>query len=79
MHASQVAGSRVEPVNLKAHETTCLAEGEFCKIYGRSWSGCPEGLHNFWEEQLTATQNCEISGLSCSVGPYCTIFLRKVV
>jgi len=58
-----------------------------------SWEGCldgfaqyflavgvvvPEWLHNFWAKQLTAAQNCAISGLSSLIGLDCAVFLVKV-
>jgi len=58
--------------------TTCLAEGKFFTFLGGIWADFPEGLHNFWAEQLTATQNCTISGLSIPAGRNCAIFSVKL-
>lgn len=69
---------RVEPVNSMAHATSCLLEGEICAFMVGSWLGFPEGLCNFWEEQLTVAQNCTISRLSSLVGTDCAVFTRKV-
>ena len=45
---------------------------------GGRWVGFPEGLCNFWVEQLTATQNYAISGLSSPAGLDCIVFPVKL-
>ncbi len=71
--------SQRDPVNLKAHETSCLNERGICTVMRGTMLDVPERLHNFWEEKVTTAKNCIISRLSCSVGPYCAIFQRKIV
>lgn len=74
MHANQFSQSRREPVNSIAHAIIYSVGRKKCTFLGGSLAGCPEGLCNFWVEQLTAALNCIIFGLSSPAGRNCAIF-----
>ena len=41
--------SGVEPINLRAHATTCLTEGKLCAIYERKLGWMSRGITQFLE------------------------------